>query len=116
MQQAAARSRRLPEDVAREPYSNQVSFRDGGGRGQAAAPSPLGLHLPATESHANALGVSAEDQGTAGIASAGDQAAEFTGRAAVTQQFRVVDHHDAGPSERGQGFGEFRFAQFRPVE
>ena len=87
-----------PRTSRGEPHPDQVSLGDGGRRGQAAAPGPLGLDLPAAESHADTLGVPAEDQGAPGIAPEGDQAAQFAGRAAVAQQFRVVDQDDTGPA------------------
>jgi hypothetical protein len=69
-----------------------------------------------TEAEVPAFGVPAEDKGAPGVAPEGDQAAQFAGRAAVVQQFRVVDHDHAGATERGKGSGEFGFAQIRPVE
>jgi hypothetical protein len=40
-------------------HLDQVSLGDGGRRGQAAVPGPLGLYLPAAESQADTLGLTA---------------------------------------------------------
>jgi hypothetical protein len=99
VQQAAARTGRLADDAAGESHADQVAFRKGGRGGEAAAPRPFGLDLPAAEPEANAVGVSGQDQGPSGIAAKGDQAAQFGARIAVAQQFRVVDEQHPGPAE-----------------
>lgn len=85
MQQATARTRRLVDGTAREAHPDQVTLRKRGRGGQAAAPRPLGFDLPAAEAEANAVGVSGENEGTAGITAGRDQPAQFGGRVAVAQ-------------------------------
>ena len=105
VQQAAARAGRPADETAREPDSDQVALRQRGRGGQAAAARPLGVDLPAAEAEADAVGVPGEDQGPSGLAAERDQAAEFRGRGAVAQQFRIVDERDAPPVEGGQRLG-----------
>ena len=95
IQQAAARSRRLADKVAREPHSDQVSLGQCGRRGQAAAPGAFGLNLPAAEPDAYALGLPGEDQRPPGISPEGDQAAQFASGVAIAQDLGVVDQHNA---------------------
>ena len=116
VQQAATRTRRLADGTARESHADQVTLRECGRGGQAAAPCPLGVDLPAAEPEAYAVGVSGEDQGPAGIAAERDQTAQFGGRVAVAQQLRVINEHDAAPVEQGQCFGKLLFAQLCTVE
>jgi hypothetical protein len=116
VQQAAAGTRRLPDESAREPHADQVTFRERGRGGQAAAPRSLGVDLPAAEPEADALGVSGEDQGSPGIAAERDQPAELRARIAVAQEFRVVDEHHPALTERGLGMDELLCAQLRAVE
>src|SRR5260370_365 len=86
IQEAAAGARLLPKNITREPHPDQVSLGDGGRGGQGAATGPVGLDLPAIEADADVLGVPGEDQGAPGVASEGDQTAQFAGGAAVAQQ------------------------------
>jgi hypothetical protein len=110
VEQATAWPWRLTVDVAREPYPNQVSFGKGRRRCQAAPACPFSLDLPAAEADADTFGLPGEHQCLPDIAPEGDQAAQLAGRAAVAQQFRVVDQDDSGPIEPGKGSGKFGFA------
>jgi hypothetical protein len=101
VQEATAGTRQMADDTARQSRADQVTLRKRGRGGQAAAPCPFGVDLPAAEPEADALGVSGEDQRLSGIAAERDQATQFGARVAVAQEFRVVDEHDAAPAERG---------------
>jgi hypothetical protein len=94
VQQAAARARRLADQVAREPQADQVPLGQRGRRGQAAAPGPFGFNLPAAEADADALGFPGENQRPPGVSPEGDEAAQFASGVAIAQDLGVVDQHN----------------------
>jgi hypothetical protein len=99
VQQAAARSWWLANNVAREPHANQVSLRQCRGRGQAATARPFGFDLPAAEADADAFGFPGENQRSSGISPEGDQAAQLIPGVAIAQHLGVVDQYHARSAE-----------------
>ena len=116
VQQAAARACRLADDIARQANTDQLPLGEGSRRGQAAPAGPPGLNLPSGKPDAYNLGVPGEDQRPPGVSPERDETAQFASRTAISQDFRVVDQHDAGSAERGEDPREFLPAQFRRVE